>query len=173
MRLSCRGGLYRDDDILARAESKIFTIGTMAKYRRISRKTALQTLTALLLRGEEDSQTTQEVFEYIKQEFSPELGDQYEFALSLVMGVVQHRLELDDLITERAPEWPLEKLSPVERVILELGSYELLFEKETPLAVIINEWVDLAKEFGDETAGKFTNGVLSAIGNDARPQEKK
>ena len=144
----------------------------MAKYRHIARMVALQTLTALLVREKDDVKKAEEVFEYIKQEFSPELGQKDEFSRSLVLGVLKNRSDLDTEIKNRAPEWPLEKLSPIERSLLELGCYELLFEKETPLAVIINEWVDLAKEFGDETAGKFVNGVLSSFGDAVRSKKR-
>lgn len=147
----------------------------MAKYRRLSRMIALQTLTALLLRNElqqGNADKIEECFSYVKKEFAPELQHQDDFAKSLVHETLERQHELDTKIVEFAPEWPIEKLSPVERVILELGACELVFHPETPLPVIINEWVDIAKEFGDDTAGKFVNGVLSNLGNDVRTEEK-
>lgn len=145
----------------------------MAKYRRLSRTMALQTLTALLLRNEQNEPAeVQKCFDYIKKEFAPELAQKDEFAKALIDGVLAYRNELDEKIVAFAPEWPVEKLSSIERLVLELGSFELIHHLDTPLAVVINEWVDIAKEFGDETAGKFINGVLSSIARAVRSQEK-
>ena len=86
------------------------------------------------------------------------------FAESLVRGVESHRAAIDRRIGERCPNWKIERLGSVERSVLRLGVYELVFAPETtPAAVAINEAVDLAKFFGSLQAGSFVNGVLDAI----------
>ncbi|MBI5414206.1 transcription antitermination factor NusB [Candidatus Peregrinibacteria bacterium] len=142
----------------------------MAQYRRLCRIAAMQTLTALLLRGESDEGKAKTCFLQVKEDFAPELGNKDEFSREIMNGVLKNREGLDQQIYELAPEWPIEKLSTVERVILEAGAFELLQYADTPLAVIINEWVDIAKEFGDETAGKFINGVLSNLAHQSRKE---
>ncbi len=145
----------------------------MAKYRRLSRIISMQTLVGLLLRGDHSLKMVEDSFRYLKKEFAPELREKDDFSESLVKGTLEKRAAIDTLIYRFAPEWPIERLSPVERTILEIGSYELMNFEETPLAVIVNEWVDIAKEFGDETAGKFVNGVLSNIGHHLRPDQQR
>lgn len=80
-------------------------------------------------------------------------------------GVLQKQKELDLVIEKAAPEWPLDRISPVDRNILRLGLYELLFadRKEVPAKVAINEAIELAKQFGGENSSRFVNGVLGAV----------
>ena len=86
------------------------------------------------------------------------------FAESLVRGVESHLGAIDRRIQERCPNWKIDRLGSVERAVLRLGVYELVFAPETtPPAVAINEAVDLAKFFGSLQAGSFVNGVLDAI----------
>ncbi len=137
------------------------------KLRHLARQAALQVLVSLLL-NDEDKQT---VIEYVHREFAERLPKR-DFVESLVNGVLEHRGELDGQIGKFAPEWPVEKLDPVERAVLEIGSFEIL-KTETPAAIAINEAVDLAKEFGDDSAGRFVNGVLSSIARASGAIEKK
>jgi ADP-ribose pyrophosphatase YjhB (NUDIX family) len=83
----------------------------------------------------------------------------------LYRGVIAKRSELDEIITKAAPDWPLEKISVVDRNVLRIGLYELLFSdrSEVPAKVAINEAIELAKSFGGENSGKFVNGVLGAV----------
>ncbi len=86
------------------------------------------------------------------------------FAESLVRGVESHLAAVDRRIQERCPNWKIDRLGSVERAVLRLGVYELVFAPETtPPAVAINEAVDLAKFFGSLQAGSFVNGVLDAV----------
>ncbi len=86
------------------------------------------------------------------------------FAEGLVRGVETHLSAIDRRIRERCPNWKIERLGSVERSVLRLGVYELVFAPETtPAAVAINEAVDLAKFFGSLQAGSFVNGVLDAV----------
>ena len=86
-----------------------------------------------------------------------------EFARSLVHGTLEHRSELDGLITRVAENWALERMACVDRSLLRLASYELLHCKDTPVGVIIDEAIEIAKSFSGEEAGGFINGILDKI----------
>ncbi len=114
-------------------------------------------------------------------EFAPGLTD-VSFVEGLLRGVIAKKPELDAIIEKAAPEWPIDKISPVDRNVLRLGLFELLFadRTEVPAKVAINEAIELAKTFGGETSGRFVNGVLGAVykelgepGKDATPAKKK
>lgn len=96
------------------------------------------------------------------EEFAPDL-DEKEFAEQLVAGTAEHQEDIDALITKFAPEWPLPKITTVDRNVLRLGTFELMYTHEIPSKVAINEAIELAKTFGGESSGKFVNGVLGAI----------
>lgn len=97
-------------------------------------------------------------------EFAPGMGD-FSFIKSLADGVQRKKEDIDQIIEKAAPEWPIDKISVVDRNILRIGLYELLFSDraEVPAKVAINEAIELAKTFGGETSGKFVNGVLGAV----------
>jgi N utilization substance protein B len=97
-------------------------------------------------------------------EFAPENGDD-SFMKRLLDGALQKRKEVDLIIEKAAPEWPIEKIDPIDRNILRLGLYELLFSDrgEVPAKVAINEAIELAKTFGSESSSRFVNGVLGAV----------
>ena len=82
---------------------------------------------------------------------------------AITKGVQDNRQAIDDLITKNAPEWPLDKIAKVDLVILRIATFEVAFNEETPQRVAIDEAVELAKEFGNETSSKFINGVLGSI----------
>lgn len=114
-------------------------------------------------------------------EFGPGLEDD-TFVQKLVENVAKRRDKLDLIITKAAPDWPLEQIAMVDRNVLRLGLWELLFadRKEVPARVAINEAIELAKTFGGENSGKFVNGVLGAIykemgepGKDEIPAKKR
>jgi len=88
-----------------------------------------------------------------------------EFITRLVKGVVRHIAEIDEKIVQYAPEWPLERITSLDRNILRLGIYEMLYESEVPGKVIINEAIEMAKTFSGASSGKFVNGVLGAVYN--------
>jgi N utilization substance protein B len=96
------------------------------------------------------------------EEFAPDL-DEKEFASKIVVDVLSHRDEIDGTISKFAPDWPLEKITTVDRNILRIGAYELMYNDEIPSKVAINEAIELAKTFGGESSGKFVNGVLGAV----------
>jgi len=97
-------------------------------------------------------------------EFWPVIKDP-EFSKNLLRGIMEHKEEIDKLIEKFAPEWPISKINLVDRNILRLGIYELLYadSQEVPAKVAINEAIELAKEFSGETSGRFINGVLGSI----------
>jgi N utilization substance protein B len=91
----------------------------------------------------------------------PETG--MAFARQLVLGIDGHLSELDDMIATYAPEWPVDQIAIIDRNVLRIAVYELLMHPDTPTKVAINEAVELAKEFGSESAGRFVNGVLGSL----------
>lgn len=97
-------------------------------------------------------------------EFAPGGGDS-PYMKNLLYGVMEKKSDLDMIIAKAAPEWPLEKIAPVDRNILRIGLFELLFadRKEVPAKVAINEAIELGKNFGGESSGRFINGVLGAV----------
>lgn len=86
-----------------------------------------------------------------------------ELEKTLVKGTLENLQEVDAIIKENAPQWPLDKIFKIDRVILEMAIFELLHKKDTPEKVVIDEAIELAKEFGNDTSGKFINGVLGTV----------
>ena len=85
------------------------------------------------------------------------------FARELVTSVLAHEKEIDDVIRQKAPAWPLEQVAVVDRNILRLAIFEILLDNRVPVRAAINEAVELAKAFGGESSPKFVNGVLGAV----------
>jgi N utilization substance protein B len=85
------------------------------------------------------------------------------FVYQLVPGVIQNQAQLDSLIARYAPEWPVDQIAIVDRNVLRLAIYELLYAHETPVKVAINEAVELAKTFGSDSSSRFVNGVLGSV----------
>ncbi len=131
--------------------------------RHLSRSIAMQSLYEWDFRGKEDSKLPELIAQNIK-EFGPGMEDDV-FIQKLVEGVRAHIPKIDQIIMKAAPEWPIEQITMVDRNVLRLGIYELLFGdyKEVPPKVAINEAIELAKTFGGESSGKFVNGVLGTI----------
>jgi N utilization substance protein B len=134
--------------------------------RHLSRSIVLQTLFEWDVR--EDKEKGGEIIEDILsrniEEFAPGSGD-FSFMESLMKGVLSKQKDIDLIIEKAAPEWPVDRISAVDRNILRIGLYELLFadRSQVPAKVAINEAIELAKNFGGEKSGKFINGVLGAV----------
>jgi N utilization substance protein B len=98
------------------------------------------------------------------KEFAPGLEDT-QFVTNLITGILAHISDIDKIIEKAAPQWPLDQIAIVDRNVLRLGLYELLFgnREEVPPKVAINEAIELAKSFGGESSGKFVNGVLGTV----------
>lgn len=89
--------------------------------------------------------------------------DDKDFIVQLVHGVAKKEKELDDELQPVAPEWPIDQIARMDRVVLRMGLYELKYGKDVPPKVVINEAVELAKAFGSENSSKFVNGVLGTV----------
>ncbi|MCD6568249.1 MAG: transcription antitermination factor NusB [Dehalococcoidia bacterium] len=96
-----------------------------------------------------------------------------DFIKELVRGVVKNKPELDDIIKRFAPAFPLEQISIVDRNILRLAIFEALFNSNTPIRVIINEAIELAKGFGGDSSYRLINGVLGSIAQEYKPISNK
>lgn len=108
-------------------------------------------------------------------EFGPGI-DEPEFVWNLVKGIVEHFEELNNRIKTLAPEWPLEQIAIIDRNILRIGLFELLYAKpeEVPPKVAINEAIELAKNYGGQNSSRFVNGVLGTVyKNEISSQEKE
>lgn len=131
--------------------------------RHLSRSIVLQSLFEWDLNGVEKKDVP-EVLERNVSEFAPNKTDA-PFMEKLLDGILQKQGELDLVIEKAAPDWPIDRISPVDRNILRLGLYELLFadRDEVPAKVAINEAIELAKQFGGDNSSRFVNGVLGAV----------
>ncbi|OGN01542.1 MAG: transcription antitermination factor NusB [Candidatus Yanofskybacteria bacterium RIFCSPHIGHO2_01_FULL_42_12] len=131
--------------------------------RHLSRSVAMQSLYEWDFRGRKEEMLSEVVERNIK-EFAAGVEDP-SFIRNLINGVIEHIKELDKIIEKAAPQWPLEQIAVIDRNVLRLGLYELLFgnREEVPPKVAINEAIELAKSFGGESSGKFVNGVLGTI----------
>ncbi len=89
--------------------------------------------------------------------------DTQRFAQHLIEGVRQHRTAIDELIQKYAEHWSLDRMTPVDRNVLRLGIFEMLYFQETPRKVAINEAIEIAKTYGAEESGAFVNGILDRI----------
>jgi len=118
------------------------------------------------------SQKLNEVIGYNTQEFGAGLETGGDFIEKLVRGVVKNMAEIDKIIIKYAPEWPIEKITIIDRSVLRLGIYELMFAKEVPPKVAINEAIEVAKTYGGESSGRFVNGVLGSVYRNTRREEE-
>lgn len=137
----------------------------MASNRHLGRIIALQTLYEQDFRREagDDKFDLQEVLQRNIGRYE-EMVEDTAFIGLLVNGVSEHAVELDDRLQPIAPEWPIDQIARMDRVILRMGLYELTYhEKDVPPKVVINEAVELAKAFGGENSSKFINGVLGTV----------
>ncbi len=95
-----------------------------------------------------------------------------DFATMLVKGVVENTQNIDEVITKYASNWRLKRMAVIDRNVLRLATYELLYCKDIPPKVSINEAIDLAKKYGDIDSGKFVNGILDRINKEEAPNGK-
>lgn len=131
--------------------------------RHLARSVVLQTLFEWDFSKKSDD-VADSVLMRNMHEFAPGMTDT-SFMSELLSGVLTKKNDLDTIIKKAAPDWPIEKISTIDRNILRVGLYELLFADhgEVPPKVAINEAIELAKSFGGDTSGKFVNGVLGAV----------
>src|SRR3989344_2865664 len=131
--------------------------------RHLSRSIVMQTLFEWDFNHSKDD-TAEGILERNAHEFAPGMED-LSFTKLLLKNVLKKRKAIDSIIEKAAPEWPVEKIALIDRNVLRIGLYELLFadKGEVPPKVAINEAIELAKSFSGETSGKFINGVLGAV----------
>ncbi len=130
----------------------------MAGTRRKARAIVLQALCEVNATGHEMEKTIAHLM--ADEEFSEENA---AFVSELVSGVIQNKAGIDHHIRSLAPAWPIEQLALVDRNILRLAIFEILFDNKVPVKVAINEAVELAKTFGSDKSPKFVNGVLGSV----------
>lgn len=134
----------------------------MASWRHLSRVVVMQSFFEYEARGGD----FMVILNYNLNEHSDKLSDGL-FATNLAKKIEKNYPTIRQLIKTHAPEWPVEKMDPVERSILVLGICELIDpEKDVPVNVAINEAIEIAKVYGDDNSGKFVNGVLNAVAHD-------
>ncbi|HEX9670778.1 MAG TPA: transcription antitermination factor NusB [Thermoanaerobaculia bacterium] len=92
-----------------------------------------------------------------------QVDEAFRYAQALVHGTLDHREEIDGMIRAQADHWRLERMPAVDRNILRLAVYEMLFEKDIPKLVVLDEAIELAKKFGSEQSGRFVNGLLDGL----------
>lgn len=142
----------------------------MASYRHLARTCVMQTIFSI----EFKDSNPEELLKEILNEFAPKLTET-DFAYETLKGVLKNKEEIGKKIQKYAPEWPLDKIARVDRAILEIGIYEIMFSKDVPPVVAINEAIEIAKHFGDTNSPKFVNGVLSSVmkGSGVKARAKK
>lgn len=131
--------------------------------RHLGRSIVMQSLFERDFNNLENS-SLEDILQKNIQEFAPGMEDS-NFVQKLLQGVLENQEKLDAVITKAAPEWPINQIANVDRNILRIGLYELLFgdKKEVPPKVAINEAIELAKNFGGDSSGRFVNGVLGTV----------
>lgn len=131
--------------------------------RHLSRSLAMQVLFEWDFRGYHLANIDQTI-KQVADEFGPGMEDD-SFVGALVLGVIKHREKLDQIIEKAAPDWPIPQIAIVDRNVLRIGLFELLFgnKQDVPARVAINESIELAKTFGGENSGRFVNGVLGTV----------
>ena len=130
----------------------------MAANRRRAREMALQALYEMDVGGHDPSAALDRLL------FENEVkGEQEAFARMLLLGVLDKRAQIDEVIERAAPAWPAAQLAPVDRNILRIAIREFLVDNLTPVGAAINEAVELAKIYGSENSGRFINGVLGSV----------
>lgn len=148
----------------------------MASNRHLGRIVALQSLYEIDFRAEEkldvDDVTKRNLGQY------EDVIEDDDFVFALVHTTIQKQDELDKILQPAAPEWPVDQIARIDKIILRMAICELLYQKDTPPKVAINEAVELGKRFGSDNSSKFINGVLGTvyreqIKSESQPESKK
>jgi len=135
----------------------------MASNRHLGRIVAMQTLYEHDFRGGDSADLElNPILQRNLDEFRSSIDDT-NFVEDVVEGVHSHQQDIDGIIGPAAPEWPVEQIAKIDKIILRIGVYELMVKRDVPPKVAINEAVELAKTFGGENSSKFINGVLGTI----------
>jgi N utilization substance protein B len=153
----------------------------MMKTRRAARRLALDVLYEAEIRDELPVDafaslqaagwvvpTSEDESEAPEELASDERGDAIEYAFALVKGVQEHQADIDSLIAGYADRWAIQRMPVVDRTLLRMAIFELLWRDDIPVAVAINEAVDLAKSLSTEDSGRFINGLLGRVAEQER-----
>ena len=138
--------------------------------RHLARSIVLQSLFELDFYGKK-TQDLKKITERNLNNFGAGLEDK-SFVLKLSKEIISHLSKIDKIIEKAAPQWPINQINIIDRNVLRIGLYELLFsdKKEVPPRVAINEAIELAKTFGGKSSGKFVNGVLGRVYKELNPE---
>jgi len=136
--------------------------------RRVAREIALQSLYQIQM----NEDTPQDAVKYAVHEAENDNEAQLEvpsekiapaFIYELVEGTYVNKVQIDELLAEYLKGWQIDRLSRIDREVLRLAVYEMIYREDTPPKVVVNEAIDLAKHFGSDESGKFVNGVLGKM----------
>ena len=127
-----------------------------------SRREARERALSLLYEAEAKAQSPGEVLADLPLEPEP-------FVVDLVMGVAKHQQRIDELIGRFAIDWVLDRMPAIDRNVLRIAVFELLEHDEVPMAAILDEAVELAKQYSTDESGRFVNGVLASVAAEVRP----
>lgn len=145
--------------------------------RRLARETALQVLFQLDIAGEKTEITTEDseiatIVRHWAEEFAvPETS--IPFAQELVKGTLSHMNDIDAKLSQLSEGWAVSRMANVDRNLLRLACYEILYREDIPGRVTINEALEIAKRYGSEESGKFINGILDRIVESVHKKEEK
>lgn len=128
--------------------------------RRLARETALQVLYQIDITGELDDRL--KIIDNWAQEFK--VSDKgIKFTRELVEGTLENKKEIDEKISQTAHEWAIDRMNAVDRNVMRLAIYEMVYCSQTPQRVAVNEAIEIAKRFGGEDSAKFINGILDKM----------
>ncbi len=141
--------------------------------RHLARSIIMQSLYQWDFHGNPTSDIATIITQTMK-EFGVGLEETKEFVTSTIEGIIKNQKKIDKKIVAFAPHWPMEQMTLIDRNILRIGVYELMFtDGEIPPKVAINEAIEIAKTYGGLSSGKFVNGILGALYNDIKKDESK
>ncbi len=138
--------------------------------RHLARTIAMQSLYNWDFNGKKNKEL-EDIIKNNFKHFAPNFND-HGFVANIIEGVVNNLNKIDEYIIKYATEWPLDQITTVDRNILRIGIFELIYNDDIPSRVAINEAIEIAKTFGGESSGKFVNGVLGAIYKDILKQQE-
>ncbi len=141
-------------------------------HRHLARSIIMQVLYQWDFRGKPTA-ALPAIIEQNVEEFGGGLESNLEYIKETVTGVIENIEKIDQIILSHAPHWPMEQMSLVDRNILRIGVYELAIVENIPNRVAINEAIELAKNFGGPSSGKFVNGILGAMYNEMPKEDVK
>ncbi len=138
-------------------------MGKKKSPRRQGRERAFQVLYGCSFSPETDMSHVEKTFQnfLVHEQGTPTAAN--DFAWELIQGVLEHRQDLDGVITSYSKNWRLERIAKIELTILRVAVYEMLYREDVPVKVAVNEGIELSKKFGDSNSKRFVNGILDGL----------